>query len=775
MKDYGNRSIDLSPAKWIWPASERTLPNTFVKFRRDITVSGNVKSATGYILAQSRYLLKLNGERVQSGPAPSDPRYEEADTLSLNLKIGENRIDILVCYFGHGDGTWVAGRPGLIFKIKIEYQNGDSELIVSDRNTLSCFDKSRPAGQYKRWFLRALQEEYDARRENSDYIPSMELPGKADKPSSLNGYNDYLFDSSAADSEKTCIRKRKIPISFEEKIIGSVYHSGTLKWKKDSDEWFKFRVPDAFEISEGLKIEEDGSFFIENDAAYVTYVMPEQGVGYIDFEIIAPEGTIIEAIVQESHDKAKTLWLDSYYYCWTRFICKEGYNHFTGFDIESFMYLQLHIHGASGKIFLKNAGMIRKTYPIAQKIIPKTDREKLQKVIDASVNTLKNSAIEIFSDGMGRERQQYAGDGSHQVTAFSYLYGADDPIVERFFETFGDGMTNEGFYMDCWPAYDRCLRISQSQLGITLWPPILDHSLQFIIECYRNFLFTGNDYIIRKSYKDFIKFYCYMLSLRDNDGLIKVENLGTASVWIDHLTYRKQRDKKCVFNLYFIGTVQTALEPVCRYFGDDAIALKMENEAAGLLKRVKKLYYDSDSGLFTDNLPFRSEDGYTSLSDRTISTAVVFGFDRGEKAHEILKEYPEYLSKSYPANMPWVYRALGIFGEADTVTDDLENRWFNMMSVQKNNTLQEDFSAVTDSNSEMSHCPLAPLIVIYENYLGLRCEEAGFKKFSVKPNFGKIKEMTVPLMTACGKVIFVYKNGKLDINTPDGVNGYIRK
>ena len=95
------RALDLTPAKWIWVPSARTLPNTFAKFKRTIQIDGEVVSAKGYSLGVSRYLMKLNDQRVQWGPAPSDPRYEEADTLDITgfLKKGENVLDILVCYF----------------------------------------------------------------------------------------------------------------------------------------------------------------------------------------------------------------------------------------------------------------------------------------------------------------------------------------------------------------------------------------------------------------------------------------------------------------------------------------------------------------------------------------------------------------------------------------------------------------------------------------------------------------------------------------------------
>jgi hypothetical protein len=63
-------AVDLSPAEWIWMPSQRTLANTFVLFRRELEVVGTPVSARGWVSADSRYRLWVNGRRVQWGPAP---------------------------------------------------------------------------------------------------------------------------------------------------------------------------------------------------------------------------------------------------------------------------------------------------------------------------------------------------------------------------------------------------------------------------------------------------------------------------------------------------------------------------------------------------------------------------------------------------------------------------------------------------------------------------------------------------------------------------------
>ncbi len=157
--------IDLAPARWIWLPCERTLANTFVLFRREVEVEGEVASARGWISADSRYRLFVNGRRVQWGPAPCDPRAYEADPIDLTrwLVEGPNVIGVEVLFYGHGEGTWPLGKPGFLFALRVEESGGRVREVVSDGSWRALLDRAHRPGQFKRWYLRALQEDFDAR------------------------------------------------------------------------------------------------------------------------------------------------------------------------------------------------------------------------------------------------------------------------------------------------------------------------------------------------------------------------------------------------------------------------------------------------------------------------------------------------------------------------------------------------------------------------------------------------------------------------------------
>ena len=125
--------LNLSPAAWIWYPSGRTLPNTFILFRSAFQLPAPAQSALGWVSADSRYLLSVNGTRLQRGPAPCDPRSLEADPMDCAhlLRKGANAIGATVLFYGHGDGTAPLGKPGFIFLLNIICTDGTKITWIS--------------------------------------------------------------------------------------------------------------------------------------------------------------------------------------------------------------------------------------------------------------------------------------------------------------------------------------------------------------------------------------------------------------------------------------------------------------------------------------------------------------------------------------------------------------------------------------------------------------------------------------------------------------------
>ncbi len=791
------KKIDLSPAKWIWVPSERTLPNTFVLFRKEFRLDKKPIDCKGKILANSRYKLFLNGQRIQWGPAPSDPRYPEVDPIDLKdiCKKGKNTIGVEVLYYGHGEGTWVMGKPGFIMKLNIIFKSS-SKLIYTNENWKCHIDRSHPPGQYKRWYLRSLQEIFDARKhpanwkenefkEKQKWINAVELPSEANKPSLGSDYPDYLYDSGPQNEEKMYLTNRSIPL-MKEKLIysNSIKQKAIVKWKKDPDNWFDFRVPDSFEI-----IQQDKYNLTKNDewwelpelekenlAYSLIFSFEEQMVGWPLFTIEAPEGTIIELITQEAHDLENKAWLDTHYYTWSRFICKEGINKFETFDFESLKWIQLHIRNFNEKIKIKNIGVRRRKYKWNNKTVIECANNKLNRLFQACINTIDNNAQETLVDGMGRERQQYSGDIGHELHAIRYLYGAKK-FSSRYIKSFSDGQTKAGYFMDCWPAYDRIVRIPQREMGLSAWGPLLDHGLQFIFDCWNHYNETAELGIVEKTYPKLKKFVNYLLTLKKQDGLLPVKNIGVPQVWIDNY-YDKQKHKKCAFNLYFISMIKNALIPIAKTLNKEKDIALFQEVFNNFYENIKKSFWSEPDNSYIINLPWLDNEDKQLFGERSLSLALLYDLfpaDESQEMIDLLKVKPDNYIPSFPANAGWRYWALAQEGCMDIIFKEFKEKWSNLDSVLKNNAIQEHWEVSPDSTGQWSHAAVAPLYILFMEIAGIKPTVPGFKELKIQPKIDNMEKLDLLLHPVNGTIHFQFNKDKnfLKVNLPKNCRGEI--
>ena len=765
---------DLRPASWIWYPSERTLQNTFVLFRRQLDLADRPRRAQGWIAADSRYRLEVNGRRVQWGPAPCDPRWLEADPMDLTslLQSGPNALGVQVLYYGQGDGTWPAGKCGLLFWLEVETADGRKQTIVSDAAWHAFLARAWKPGHYKRWYLRSLQEEFDARlfpdgwstpgfAANSDWLPAMPLVCASDKPPITSDYADYMLDAQPG-SDACELRARRIPLMRETIVPAArLAESCWIEWLRPIEEYFEFLPPNSFRADRRPAADEAaaGSWEVELDGrrgAALTFEFSEQVVGWPYFTIEAPSGTVVELMVQEAHQVGGPALLNTHFHSWTRFTCREGVNHFETFDFESCRWVQLHIHGAAGKVKVSNVAMRRRVFPWPQAPGVRVSDPAIQRLIDATTNTMNNCAQETIMDGGGRERQQYSGDCGHQIHVVHLNLG-DTRLPARFVSTYSQGLTVDGYFLDTWPAFDRLARLMERQLQLTNWGPLLDHGVGFNFDCYYHYLYSGDLDDLREPYPRLLRFAQYLESIVDSEGLLRVENLGVPAVWMDHIAYQRQRHKQCAFNLYAAAMLQNALAGLCEAFGDRARAQAARDFGRALQTSAVRRFWSPSQGLFINNLPWLAEEGAPRMCDRSLATAILFDQSPDGKTAAALRtlvECPKEMGFSYPANAGWRLWALGKAGRADIIVKEFRERWAALESVGLNNTLQENWHAQPDSGDEWSHCPVAPLYVTTMSLAGIRPLLPGFQRCEIRPQPDDLELLELTVHSVRGPIGF---------------------
>lgn len=160
--------------KWI-TAPESTNVNTtnrWIAFRKDISINKVPENALARIAVDSKYWLWINGKMVifegglKRGPNPQDTYYDEVD-LSGYLKKGENKIAVLLWYFGKdGFSHKSSGKAGFILDFSQE------EIGLSTDNSWLCKvhpaykDTGAPLPNYR---LPESNIRYDANEEMKDW------------------------------------------------------------------------------------------------------------------------------------------------------------------------------------------------------------------------------------------------------------------------------------------------------------------------------------------------------------------------------------------------------------------------------------------------------------------------------------------------------------------------------------------------------------------------------------------------------------------------------
>lgn len=225
------------------------------------------------------------------------------------------------------------------------------------------------------------------------------------------------------------------------------------------EDYFERIAPDAYELGSeisGISPVKPWTFQLndDNQSVVLTFSFTEQIVGWPYFTVEDPTGNTIEVLTQEGHELTKNGGPDlmnNHHHSWSRFICRSGENNFQPFDFESFRWVQLRFHGASGIVTVKNVGVKKRMYPWPNLASISTSDKNFQVLLNASINTLYNNSQETIVDGMERERQQYSGDLGHVVLALHRVFG-NSQLPARFVNTYSQGLTIDGYFLDTWPA-----------------------------------------------------------------------------------------------------------------------------------------------------------------------------------------------------------------------------------------------------------------------------------------------------------------------------------
>ena len=120
--------------KWISFEQSQSKPNTWIAYRKEVTLSKKPESLTARIAADTKYWLWINDRMVvfegglKRGPARHATYFDEVE-IAPYLTEGANTIAVLVWHFGKNGFNHVnSGQAALLF----DARNADTEIVSDD-------------------------------------------------------------------------------------------------------------------------------------------------------------------------------------------------------------------------------------------------------------------------------------------------------------------------------------------------------------------------------------------------------------------------------------------------------------------------------------------------------------------------------------------------------------------------------------------------------------------------------------------------------------------
>lgn len=753
--------------KLIWHGAELetyydTPKNACCLFRKTFELAREPKGATVRLFADSRYVLYINGVQVGRGPCRSDPRWQYYDTYEVSglLKEGINIIAAKVMYYGYGTGKSIHRIPALFLQLDAQF-NGDSSLTIGTDESFKVLRSKAFIREVPRINgCKGCMEVFDNRYAEEGFI-------RAD------------YDDSAWDNAKT--RDVKLspfwnlyprPVSnLSEKLTPAkaVVAGGMGNAAKGFDlEHLHFAVQKEMRDLKATHMyvtETAGEFPpVENDM--FSCVIADFGkvrAGYIVLDITGYGGDVVDVVYAEELYDGKPDFDGVSYRPVSRFILKDGENHLeTLFNYEAFRYAAIIFRNHIRKDALNGVFIKEQYYPIENESVFETDNEKLQKIWDISVRTLKLCMQDGFLDSPSREQQQWMGDGRFQAIMNYYLTG-DSRMHEKLLLQIAQSQDEEGMTCSRYPDENHNL------------PPIPSFCLQWICSFGDLYDFTGKTDLIEKLWNSILSAMRWFSGYENGDGLL--ENVP---YWQYYDMSKSAGGKNADFyrggingliNMMYIEAMDTVVR-LSEVIGDMETERFFRAKSKKMKKSVKAALWNEEKGAYCDCAVAGEQSESVSEAvnamailvlynkdDKHISRIVQNVFDAETRMKEVCRVSPYFM-------LPF-YRALKKAGRNDIALTETEARYGKMVEHGATTTwehweLTEQNECGTFHHSACHAWAAAPIVFAAENLLGIDGE---VKKGATKPEPHASGNIEAKFITPRGVFDIKIEDGKVKRNT----------
>lgn len=428
----------FNEGKWIWRNKEAQF-DEYVDFLDRFKGDGEGE----YILkiaADSNYTVYINGELSAFGQYADYPKYKVYDSIDISKfirKDSENRMVIIVWYYGEDTQTYIHGKAGLIYEI----EKDGKVLTCSSEETLSRL--SLDYVSYRKEFISGqLGFTYHYNAEGYDgFIQSGE-----------NGFEkSRLVENISTDFNIRPIER----LNLLDRIKSRVCTQGTFEYTTNHDSpthnmqyaALSFRFPSQIagyreDFSSPIKYVSDSDKNI-----YFIVDLGNESVGFLDLEFTVPQACRIDVGYGEHLVDGRCRTAIRGFSC--TYYAKKGKNSFLNtFRRFGCRYIQVFAH--TKEIEVNYVGLRPTVYPVQSKGFC-SDNLLRNTIYDVCVNTLISCMHEHYEDCPWREQALYTMDSRNQMLCGYYALN-EYRFPRASLKLISLGQRKDGLLTLCYPA-----------------------------------------------------------------------------------------------------------------------------------------------------------------------------------------------------------------------------------------------------------------------------------------------------------------------------------
>jgi hypothetical protein len=742
-------------ASWLWTADQGP-NNTWVSFRKKVTLSAKPGSAITKIAAENKYWLYVNDSLVvRDGgldirPDVNNTYYDEID-LAPYLRSGENTIAALVWYKGGADGysqrTFDNG--GFLFEAKIS--GASPAMIVSDNTwklkvnpafnrgtfnykynvsgtiTFNNATFNDPVPNEVKFGYYRLSGSGNPWTKCANEGQSLTLPGVCDvaygtennqlRPGGDHKWVAWPVSYDAANAMQNwqtagyddagwsnAVTKGAPPVAPWNTLV----HRTIPFWKDYGLTAYNNPYPST--ISTNTTITEELGINI-------------QGTPYL--RVNAPAGVRIKIILND--------------YYWQEYITRQGVQEFECFAWQnsSSHSVKYEFSNVTGAVTIVDLKFRQTGYNTAIRGSFECNDTTLNKLWTKCKNTSRVCMRDIFYDCPNRERGQWWGDVSEQILYSFYLYDQNANLLAK-------------------KAYRELMRTQKADGSLYTTAPgtafnLPDQNMAAVAMLWKYYQYTGDADLVREVYPQAKKFIDKCASTANSDGMLVLQPAQGWNLWnwIDWGSNMEvvEGSANTVCNALYI-TLLEAMINIADLVGAPADKTYYQTLLYMVKVHFNAYFWNSASNAYV----FHNNNGQQSavIDDRSNAWAVLAGMVDNTRKPGVLAVLKNRNDAS-PYQEMYIEMALSMLSANDALAR-MRTRYAAMIDSWSS-TLWEEFPATNSNNHAWSAGPLYQLSAYV---LGVRPTLPAYNEFIFEPQVTALTNISATVPSPKGDIVVSY-------------------